>query len=428
MTRTADRPIPPIALDVNAFAGHLVRPVIAVQGRRVVAEWDDPALEWDQDLLEWDQDVVPGFVDATCDLQGAELEAGGPDDHFNFGPGHAVIQLANSTGRWSRFDTTGAQSDYGPGFELAVWALDTDGVSSWLFRGIISRYDDTGDTVVIEAFDAFATLAQPVGTFTAGVNGQTPGPRHAAIMAAAGRSALAARLDTGDVTLTAQATTKAPLEEMQSVASSDAGVLICDADGAVVYLRRNWRNGRTDQTEFPVASDNVCSVPVVVWDAVLSNNDDGQANSVVFENVAKLKAVAPAGLPSGVVFTETDHQWTTQPEGDTVASIVQGAHNDARVNVDEFSLYLFDPRQTLYTAARWRLLDLLRFIHDNHAVGGTVRLDVNTLISTIGHDITADNWVMTVSTSKALSANANPVWNPPGDAYWWDAAGAVWGF
>ena len=52
MTRLLDRPLPPIVLDTGAFAGRPVRPVIAVQGRRTVAEWDDPALEWDAPNLK----------------------------------------------------------------------------------------------------------------------------------------------------------------------------------------------------------------------------------------------------------------------------------------------------------------------------------------------------------------------------------------
>ena len=432
MTRTLDRPLPSIVLDPDAYAGRPVRPVIAISGRRPVLEWDDPALVWDDPMLEWDEDVVPGFVDATCSLQGAETECGNPDDHFDFDTGHAVIQLDNRGGEWSRYNTDGTQSVYGPGYELAIWAADTDGATSWIFRGVITRWDDTADTVTVEAFDGFATLAQPIGTYTPGAAGQSVNTRIAAIMAAAGRTAMPARLDTpvaGDVTLTAQSTDAAPLEEMQAVASSDAGALICDADGAIVYYRRNWRTiGRQDQTTIPVVSDNVCTGPLVVWDAVLSTNDDGLANTVIFENVAKLHAVAPAGAaPAGVVFTETDHQWTTQIEGDTVAAIVQGAHSDPRVNVDEFSVYLFAPG-AFYTAAGWRLLDVCRFIHDNHATDGTIRLDINTLITSIAHDITADGWVMTVKTSKAMAANGALVWNPAGDPYVWDTPNAVWGY
>ena len=433
MTRTLDRPLPPIVLDPDAFTGRPVRPVIAIQGRRTVAEWDDPALEWDTDpMLEWDMDTVPGFVDATCDLQGAEWVTGNPDDHWNVDAGQAVIQLDNRNGRWSRFDTSGTQSDYGPGFELAIWSIDTDGQQCWQWRGTITRWDDTTDTVTIEAFDAFATLAQPIGTYLAGANGQTAALRLAAIMAVAGRSSMPARFaapGAGDVGLTAQATSDAPLEQMQAVASSDAGVLFTDADGAVVYFRRDWRTvGRTDQTEIAVVSDNVCEAPMVIWDAVLSNNDDGLAQSVIFENVAKLRAAAPAGTaPTGVVFTETDHQWTTQIEGDTVAALIKGAHNDPRVNVEEFSVHLF-AAGTYYTAARWRLLDTLRYLHDNHATGGTIRLDINVLVSTVAHDITPDDWVMSVRTSKATGWNVPLFWNPAGDPYVWDTVDAKWGY
>jgi len=48
--RVADRTFPPVALDdspeLDRFA---VRPVVAISGLRLVAEWDDPANVWDAD-------------------------------------------------------------------------------------------------------------------------------------------------------------------------------------------------------------------------------------------------------------------------------------------------------------------------------------------------------------------------------------------
>jgi hypothetical protein len=432
--RVADRPIPPIVLHTDpALARWPVRPVIAVAGRRDIAVYDDAPVEvYDDPLLEYDMDTVAGFVDATCDWQGLELETGNPNEHLDFPAGHCTVQLSNRTGAWSRFNADGTQSVNGPGFELAVWAHERDtGVDSWLFRGTISRWDDlTADgTVEIEAFNAAATLAQPVGNFLPGVAGDTPGPRLAAIMAIAGRSSMPARLDAGTVTLTAQDTGRDPLAEMQAVAGSDAGALFADADGAVVYMARSWRNGRGDQPAVPVVSDNVCTAPIVVWDAVLSNSDDGQAQSVVLQNVAKLRAVAPAGgTPTGVVYSETDHQWTTQAEGDTVAAVIYNSRQTAPAAVDGFDLYIWDTTQTVWPAVRWRLLDLLRFIHDATAVDGIARLDINCQMVTINHDITPDGWIMHVATLPAQSWNTNLVWDPPGDPYVWDTAGAVWGF
>lgn len=382
--------------------------------------------------LEYDQDLVAGFVDATCETNGIDVETGNPDDHLNFSAGRAVIQLDNTSGVWSQYTVNGTQAQHGPGYELALWARYRDtGEEWWIFRGKISRWDEMGDTVVVEAFDSFSDLALPIGHYTPGTNGQNPGPRMEAIVTAAGKTAIARRFVTGTVTLTAQETDAAPLEEMQTVASSDGEALFVDADGTLVSLARNWRIGRTDQTVFPVASDNVCTAPVIVWDALLSTNDDGLAQTVIFENVAKLRAIAPAGASviNGLAYSESDHQWTTQTEGDNLAAVVQGQQSDARMKVEEFDLHLFDPAQpTLFHAVEWRLLDVLRFLHDQRAIGGYNRLDVNALVSTISHSITPDSWLMTVGTSRAMSSTAVLVWNPAGDPYVWDTAGAVWGF
>lgn len=384
-------------------------------------------------IVEWDMDQVPGFTDATCSTQGIETDVGNPDDHGQFAAGSAVLQLDNSDGSWAQYNTDGTQAGFGPGYELAVWAQYRDTPDAWwIFRGQISRWDDLGDTVEVEAFDAFSDLAQPIGTYTPGVNGDTPAARLQAILTAAGSTAIPHTFVAGDVTLTAQQTDAAPLEEMQTVVASDGGSLFVDADGTLKSTRRTWRAGRTDQVRFPVVAANVCSADVVVWDAVLSTNDTAVADTVIRENVAKLRAVAPAATPIGrFVDTDTGQQWTTQVEGDTLAAFLVSAMSGVRMNVETFDLYLYDPDQpTLFHAVEWRLFDLLRFLHDYRTSGGlAARLDVNTVVAAIAHSIVPDgNWVMTVSTSKAIGTNLMLFWNPAGDPYVWDTAGSVWGY
>lgn len=432
--RVADRPLPPIVLhDDPRLDRFALRPVIAISAKRDVAEWDDTPLEvWDDDMLEWDQDIVPGFVDATCQIQGVETDTGNPDDHGQFPAATAAIQLDNSDGFWSQYNSDGSLAAFGPGYELAIWAqYRDDGSAWWIFRGTISRWDDLGDTVEVEAFDAFADLAQPIGTYTPGINGQTPDARLLAILTAAGSTAIPHVFATGDVTLTAQETDAAPLEEMQTVTSSDGGALFVDADGTLRSTRRTWRAGRDDQTSTPVAAVNVCTADYVVWDAVLSTNDDAVADTVILENVAGLRAQSPAGTIGRFVVTDTDQQWTTQLEGDTLAAFTISAQAGARVNVEEFDLYLYDPEQpNLFHAVEWRLFDLLRFLHNYRAAdGGLARLDVNTVVASISHSIVPDgNWVMSIGTSKAVGSNLMLFWNPAGDPYVWDTAGAVWGY
>jgi hypothetical protein len=381
--------------------------------------------------LEWDMDVVEGFVDATCTTQGIETDAGGPDDHGLFPAASAVVQLDNSTGEWSQYNSDGSLAGRGPGHEMAIWGRYRNGGEWWIFRGTISRWDEIGDVVEVEAFDEFSNLAQPIGTYTPGANGQGPDARLQAILTAAGADSYPHAFAVGDVTLTAQATDAAPLEEMQTVALSDGGALFVDSDGTLRSTRRNWRNGRADQTEIPVTAANVCTADIVVWDAVLSTNDSGVADTVVLENIAKLRAQSPVGTIGRMVFTETDQQWTTQVEGDSLAAFLWAAQQGARVNVDTFDLYLYDPDQPdLYRAIEWRLFDVLRFLHNyRDTTGGLSRLDVNTIISTISHSIIPfGNWIMTVGTSKALGSNGMLFWNPAGDPYVWDTPGAVWGY
>jgi len=431
--RVADRPTPPIRLDTDPGLARLaLRPVVAIAALGTLAEWDDNPLEvWDDPLLEWDQDLVDRFVDATCQTQGIETDVGGPDAHGLFPAGSANIQLDNTLGLWSQYNSDGSLVGRGPGHELAIWARYRDGTESWIFRGTITRWDDLGDVVEVEAFDSFAQLAQPIGTYTPGTNGQTPGPRQTAILTAAGKAGLPNSFAAGDVTLTAQATDRSPLEEMQVVVGSDGGALFVDFDGTLRSVRRNWRNGRTDQTAIPVVAGNVCSADIVVWDAVLSTNDDSVADTAILENVAKLRAQSPAGAIGRFVYTETDQQWTTQVEGDSLAAFLWTAQQGARANVESFDLYLYDPDQPdIHRAVEWRLFDLLCYLHDYRAAdSATARLDMNVVITQVSHSIVPlGNWVMSVATSKAVGSNGMLFWNPAGDAYVWDTVGAVWGY
>ena len=103
----------------------------------------------------------------------------------------------------------------------------------------------------------------------------------------------------------------------------------------------------------------------------------------------------------------------------------------ARVNVEGFDLYLYDPDQPgVHSAVEWRLFDLLRFLHDYRgADGGTARLDMNVVVTAIAHSIVPyGNWVVAVATSKVVGTNGMLFWNPAGDVPVWDTVGAVWGY
>jgi hypothetical protein len=417
--RVADRPLPTVAAHADPN-GRPIRPVIALEPKQATAlAWGDPSLAWDDPRYVWDQPVTTVWSDAFCDWFGLTVDQGNPDDKGLFDAPHAIVQIDNRSGAWSQYNADGTLVNYGPGRHLAIWATDGAGGAWWLFYGRIARYDERADdTIEVEAFGLFSDLAQPIGTYTPGVNGQKPEVRQTAIVGAAGFTDRT-RFDPGIVALTAQVTDRAPLEEMQIVATSDGGVLYEDSDGTIVATARAWRSGRTDQTSVPVVSDNVCQAPVIVWDAELSTTDDGLADVVILENVGGLRATATNPTPLGrYVWTDTDQQWTGQGEGDALAAFRVTNQRAARVRLQRFALYLFDPHQvTLWGAVDWRIGDRIRFIHDAQTVTGLARLDVTAIVSSIHHDVTPEGWIMELGTTRAID------WFTP--AYW-DTAGQVW--
>lgn len=426
--RVADRPLPTVA------AGHPfpervpLRPVIALEPKLEPLAWDTGLL-WDTAGLGWDGSVAPApWVDLFCDFQGFTLAAGNPDDHGNFDAAELNVQLDNGTGRWSQYTAAGELVAYGPGRHVAVWAVDRVGVAYWLFYGRVARWDENADgTVNVDAFDAFSDLAQPIGTFTPGVAGDKPAARLAAIMTAAHFTDRVA-FDAGAVTLTAQPSELAPLEESQIVAGSDGGVFAVDADGTVMFRNRQWRGGRADQVSIPILSDNVCTADVVVWDATISSNDRLLADRVVLQNVAELHATATAVRPVGAyVLTETDQQWSTQFEGDRLAADLLTVFGPSRVAVDTFTVYLFDPLQAdVWRTVDTRLGDRIRFQHATPAIDGVAVVDVTLIVATLEHDVTPDAWVMTVATTRAVPSTALYLWDDPTARWLWDDPALTW--
>lgn len=437
--RVADRPLPPVIIHApeNPWpASWPIRPVVAIQQRTEAPyTWDDARSTWnDPTPLVWDaSDVFPNWIDASCDLIGLDLEVGNPDDKGLFAAGHLVMTLNNSHGDWSLYRIDGTQAAVGPGSSISVWAQTKDGTQKfWLAVLRVARWDELPDDIIeVEAFDSFSDLAQPIGTYTPGVVGDHPAQRLNAIMTTAQAPLIPTRFATGLVTLTQQSTEQSPLEEMQTVTASDGGVLYTDADGTVTSYDRQWRTGRSDQPAVPIISDNVCTAPIIIWTPVLSNTDAALAVSVVLQNVAKLRSTAQitGSLYGRYVYAENDQQWTLQAEGDQLAAFILSKQQTARLRLDSFDLYVLDPGQpTLWRAVDWRLFDLLRFIHDSRTTAGLARVDVLTLITSITHAITANNWIMTVATSKVVGYVAQILWDTP--LYLWDSSdpAAVWGY
>ena len=401
--RADDAPLPPVVLDAVAeLARWPIRPVIAVA------------------------DGAGGWIDATCSFTGFELTVGPPDDHFDWPAAQLTVALDNRDGRWSLYNADGTPARYGPGTPVELWAATQPaGQAWWLFAGWIARNDQAGDdSVTWDCFDAFSDLAQPVGTITAGTDGDLPGARVAAILTAAGRTDLRVRPALGQNTLAAIADDKSPVDQLERAVSSDGGIVWVDADGTVRSLDRHWRNGRTDQTRQWIVTDNVCDNPAVdavLADAVVATTDDALADRVVLENTAGLRSAA--GATAGrMVYTETDQLWRTQADGDHLAADRFADQRIAPLRLDSATAWLFDPNQPeLSQAVDWRLLDRLSFAHRQRvAGGGTVDVAVEVLIAELHHACTpAGGWSIDIGTTRATATHvALQFWDTT--TYTWD--------
>lgn len=387
--------------------------------------WDDP----DPDRFVWDAPFIGGgYTDAVCDLISLVIDPAEPDELGLFGPTEAVLTLANPTGEYTVWTADGRLTYWAPGRRLCVWA-ELDGEPWWLFSGRVTSWAQQADgTVVVEAFDGLAALADPLGgEWTPGTPGQRALARAQQIAAQAGYPDPIAG-DPGDVTLDTEPGETPPLDAIQRAALSDGGLFAGDADGRLLYRDRLWRAGRADQTTVPVVSDNVCDVPVIVWDLELAADDAGLFVRADLFNLAGLHASAQAGDASwypGAAYRLTHPDpdlWTSQADGDDLAEYLIAQSSTPALAPRAFALYLHDPRQDLWrTGIDLRRGDRVEILHAFvDAAGDDAELDVFTIAASVGHEITPDAWLVTVVGTRTVDWRTVELWDAT--RFTWDQA------
>ena len=448
MSRADDAPFPDVTPDPDPapswMSGRLVIALERLPQAAYVWDDDDPDVVWDAagDPLVWDAPFIgDGCTDVWCDMTSLELITGEPDGDGAYRTPYARLQLVDpGDGRYRTRTVDGRLVYWALGRRLAVWWEDPDGERWWLFSGGIATWRDPLATrvVTIEAYGCTGPLGQTIGQeWTAGADGDYPSERLGAIVNLAGNVPLR-RFDLGDVTLSVPAASDvAPLDELRRVARSDGGLLYADADDTLVYRDRRWRDGRTDQTTVPMWTDNVCDAgpgAVVLWDVETADVDLILAGQVRLANDADPPLIATAvgagDVDPSIVYTHpTPDLWRTQAEGDALAQHLAAERSTARLALATAAVYLHDRRFDYWhqTLDR-RLGDVVRFQHLETWTDPD-RLDwydVQLILTTIHHTITADTWLVELSTSPAIDYTAVELWDVT--ALTWDSPSplAVW--
>jgi hypothetical protein len=437
MTRVDDLPVPALTPHVlppgSPIASWPAQLRIGLERLPQAAyTWDDadPAVVWDDpdpDRFVWDAPFIEsGFTDAVCDFVSLIIDPAEPDDLGLFGPTEAVLTLANPAGEYTVWTADGRLTYWAPGRRMCVWAV-VGGEDLWLFSGRVTSWAEQADgTVVVEAFDGLAALADELGgDWTPGVPGERALARARSIAAQAGYTDPIAG-DLGDVTLSTEPGDATPLDAIHRAALSDGGVFAGDADGRLLYRDRLWRAGRDDQGPVPVVSDNVCTVDAVVWDLTLAADDAGLFVHADLFNLAELHATATASgadwYPGAAYrLTHPDPDlWQTQGDGDALARQLVAVSSTPALAPRGFVLHLLDPQQDLWAlGVGLRRGDRVEILHDYvDANGDPATLDVFTIAASIGHEITPDSWLVSVYGTRTVDHRTVELWDVTG--FTWD--------
>lgn len=410
-------PVIPPPAGGTALAADLVHVTLALPTAQDV--WD--RARWDQD--RWDAVDYDNFIDVSCDCSGVSVERGrnGPLDHA--APARASFQLDNPSGVYSPWNTIDANgADLGRPVlapDVPVQVATHVGPIYTGFVRTLAETDDGGEsTVQVTATDALSFLGDANGLEqTSQGGGELAGARLTRIMNQAALPAIVDRdLDAGVATLQATTLAKGALEEAWLTADSDGGVFWCTAAGVIRYVdptglqAPEFAEPVATFTDDP-AGDGLCPISFTIA------TDRDQVKNVV--SVARVGGTAQTVTdPLSVARhgarttqrTDLIHQsdaWSTTIAGfmlarlagaETTVSPIDGVATD-----DED---WFDLAHAVDLGSR---VELVRYRF------GQV-LEVLATVDGIGHNITLDQWTVTLKCAPGEQVQGYSRW----DSAVWD--------
>jgi hypothetical protein len=257
---------------------------------------------------EWDVDAwsgLSGWVDVSCDAQGAHVVGGrnGPLDRFRSAV--AVVRLDNRSGDFNAWsDVTPwappGSRHLGAGTGIRV-GVDVDGYPrSYLFTGKAStwhhRRDPPDQWVEVGADDVLSsfTLANLPEQPSQGA-GEFAGARLERIIAENGLQVDATAFDTGVIALQATTLAQPAISEADLTADSDGGWLWVDGAGTLRFYQAD-RDSTDPRWTTPQATfaDTHDVAGAICWDATPALDDDADA-------VVNRASIANAGGTAQIV-------------------------------------------------------------------------------------------------------------------------------
>ena len=412
--------VPPPAVG-TALAADLVHVTLALPTAQDV--WDHA--RWDQD--RWDAVDYDNFLDVSCDCSGVSIDRGrgGPLDHA--APGRCSFSLDNPTGLYSPWNTLdGNGADLGRpalGPDVPVRVATHVGPIYTGFVRTVTETDDGGEsTVAITTTDALSFLGDANGLEQASQGGgESAGARLTRIMDQAALPALVDRdLDTGVATMQATTLAKGALEEAWLTADSDGGVLWATAAGVIRYVDPAGIGAPEFSEPIATFTDETGGGLCPISFTVTTDRD----------HVKNVVSVARAG---GTAVTVTDpvsvarhgarstqrtdliHQsdaWST-----TVAGFMLARLSNAEVTVSPIDGVATDDDDWFALAHQ---VDLGSRVELVRARFGQV-LDVLATVDGIGHNITLDQWTVSLKCAPGEQVQGYTRWDSGvWDVSFWD--------
>jgi hypothetical protein len=411
----------------SGLGADLVHLTLALPTARDV--WDGSATKWD--TATWDAVDFNNFVDASCDCAGVSMERGRQDPLGHVQPARASFSLDDPTGiysPWNTIDKNGRDLGapvFGPDLPVRV-ATGTGPVFTG-FVATVAEVDSGGEsTVSVTCTDALSYLGDANGLEqpAAGLN-EKAGARLGRIMDTAQVPALVDRqLAAGVIPLQATTLAKGALEEAWLTADSDGGSLWCTSAGAVRYADPNTLN--TAEFSEPVAHfvDENNEVPGETVCPISFTITSSRAN---VKNVVSVACTGGTAQTVRDAASITRHGQRSTQRLDLIHQGDAWSLTIARMMLDRLAgaELTISPVDGVPTDDDlwWQLahtLDIGSRVELTRTRWGQ-QLHVLATVDAINHQITLDQWTMTIRCSPGDQTQGFTRWDTAKwDSSYWD--------
>lgn len=348
-------------------------------------------------------------VDLTSTTTNIKIKRGRDLVQDQFNAGTCTVRVLDETGNWNPQNTSSIFYPLLQPLRKIRISATYNGEIYYLFSGYTTEYrytfpknEEIGyvDIVAVDAFNLFNKSA--ITTITGASAGDLSGTRINQILDEIGFPSSQRSIDAGDSTVQADpGTLRSVLEALKDVEFSEFGGLYISPGGDVVFRERSdaYETIAGTQTVFDQGANiNYSSLRFSFDDKLVFNTANFKRNGGTMVNVfdqTSIDTYFPHTITRENLLNQTD------AEVGSLARAYIASRKDTTIRIDAITLDLLTPSYDAGITAALSL-DFFSPVQISNTQPGGSTITKNLQVFGVEHDITANSWFTTFTTSEPL--------------------------